>query len=68
MPRPLTGLLPENLWQQNKKSEVIAFLRDQPAPPEVRKGWLLLWALWVGSRISPADYRKVIEGAVEVNA
>jgi hypothetical protein len=68
MPQALTGLLPEELFQQNKKQAVIAFLSTQPAPPEVRKGWLLLWALWVGSRISPADYAKVIEGAVEVPA
>lgn len=68
MPRPLTGLLPEELFQQNKKQEVIAFLSQQPAPASVRASWLLLWALWVGSRVSPADYRKVEEGAVEVNA
>lgn len=68
MPQPLTGLLPEELFRQNAKQDVIKFLQDQPAPPDVRKGWLLLWALWVGSRNSPADYAKVAQGAVEVNA
>ncbi|PYX71577.1 MAG: hypothetical protein DMG78_14825 [Acidobacteria bacterium] len=68
MPRPLTGLLPENLWLQSAKQEVINFLSSQPAPPELRRAWLLQWALWVGVRLNARDYAKVTEGAVEVNA
>lgn len=68
MPRPLTGLLPENLWQQSAKQEVIEFLSTEPAPPELRRAWLLQWALWVGVRLNSRDYAKVTQGAVEVNA
>ena len=68
MPAPLTGLLPETLWNQHSKQAVINFLSEQPAPPELRRAWLLQWALWVGVRLNAADYRKVTEGAVEVNA
>ena len=61
MPRPLTGLLPEALWYQDKKQEVIRFLAAQPAPSDTRRAWLLLWALWVGMRLNRADYAKVQE-------
>lgn len=66
MPAPLTGLLPENLWYPEKRAEVIAFLADQPAPANVRRDWLLLWAKWVGLRLNTSDYRKVQLGAVDV--
>jgi len=66
MPRPLTGLLPEPLWYPNKKYEAIKFLADQPAPANVRRDWLNLWALWVGPRPSRRDYEKVMLGAIEV--
>ncbi len=68
MPRPLTGLLPEELWYPERKTETIRFLADQPAPPNVRRDWLTLWSLWVGPHPSPLDYAKVSVGAVEVNA
>jgi hypothetical protein len=68
VPAPLTGLLPETFFNQSKKKEVILFLSEQPAPPELRKAWLLQWALWVGVRLNARDYQKVTEGAVEVNA
>jgi hypothetical protein len=66
MPAPLTGLLPETLWYPEKKMDAIKFLADQPAPANVRRDWLNLWALWVGPRPSASDYRKVQAGAVEV--
>jgi hypothetical protein len=65
MPAPLTGLLPENLWFPEKRVDAIKFLADQPAPANVRRDWLVLWALWVGLRLDNSDYRKVQEGSVD---
>jgi len=65
MPQPLTGLLPEDLWFPNRKKDTINFLASQPAPSNVRRDWLFLWALWVGMRLNPADYRKVQAGAYD---
>ncbi len=62
---PPNGLLPEHLWFPNKKRETIAFLQAQPAPSNVRRDWLLGWALWVGMRLNSADYRKVQDGAYD---
>jgi hypothetical protein len=65
MPAPLTGLLPEELFYPNKKAAVIAFLSTQPAPANVRRDWLFLWALWVGMRLNASDYNKVMAGAID---
>lgn len=64
MPPP-TGLLPEELWYPQKKREVIAFLRAQPAPANVRRDWLYGWALWVGIALQSRDYRDVQAGSIE---
>ncbi len=65
MPRPLSDLLPDEFFYQNRKQDVIRFLQLQPAPGNTRRDWLFLWALWVGMRINRSDYAKVQHGSVD---
>lgn len=65
MPRPLSEILPDELFYPNKKPETIRFLQAQPAPPNVRRDWLFQWALWVGSKINRFDYAAVQKGSVD---
>lgn len=65
MPRPLNEILPEAAWYPNQKQQVIRILAAQPAPGNIRRDWLFLWALWVGQRVNRADYAKVQENSIE---
>jgi len=63
--RGLSEFLPDDLFAQNRKPEVIRFLQQQAAPGPTKRNWLFLWALWVGMRINRSDYSKVQEGSVD---
>jgi hypothetical protein len=65
MPLPLSEFLPDELFYPQRKTDVINFLASRPAPSNVRRDWLTLWALWVGPYPSAADYRKVQQGAYD---
>jgi hypothetical protein len=63
MPIGLSDLVPDSLFYQNQKQQVIRFLKNIPAPGTTKRNWLFQWALWVGMRLNKKDYDKVQEGA-----
>lgn len=65
MPKGLSDILPDALFFQDKKQDVIRALQQQPAPSNTRRDWLFQWALWVGQRVNYSDYLKVQEGAID---
>jgi hypothetical protein len=65
VPKGLSEILPDSLFFPNQKPAVIRALQQQPAPPNTRRDWFFLWALWVGSKINARDYAEVKRGAVD---
>lgn len=42
-----------------KKREVIELLKQMPAPGNLKRAWLLGWAITVGVRVRANEYREV---------
>jgi hypothetical protein len=65
MPRSLNEILPDDLWYPQQKKIVVQLLQMQPAPANIRRDWLFLWALWVGITLQSRDYANVVKGSIE---
>ena len=60
-----TGIIPEELMFQSKKSEVIAWLIQIPIESKLKRELFLGWAITVGVKLNRADYAKVTPTGID---
>jgi hypothetical protein len=65
MPESPTGIIPEELMQQSKKAEVIAWLQKIPLESKRKRDLFLGWAITVGVKLNRADYAKVTPTGID---
>jgi len=65
MPESPTGIIPEAMMYQNKKAEVIEWLRQVPLESKRKRELLLGWAITVGVKLNRADYAKVTPTGID---
>tara|TARA_Y100000310_G_scaffold169041_1_gene169061 strand:+ start:924 stop:1184 length:261 start_codon:yes stop_codon:yes gene_type:complete len=61
----LVGIIPDDLFDPDRKDDVIVQLRILDIPPRRKKNELAGWAQAVGAGLTAEDYRKLLGADIE---